>query len=106
MPLPESKTIEIGQLVPVNSSGVSSVYANNVGISGTPWDIRFFFSEVILDGTAPRAELRANVVMSITHARALLDALTASLPAMEAQATATTKTSKAVKPAKAAKRLQ
>jgi len=88
MPTPESKTVDIGNLVPINPQGVLSVYTNNVGLSATPWDVRMLFSEIVIDGTEPRAELRASVVMSLPHARAFLEALKAAIPGMEAAAAA------------------
>ena len=86
MEIPEIKAFDTSSVPTSNPKAIESAYANNVGLAATPWDVRFLFSEIIIEGAGPRIEMRANVVMSIAHARALLDALAKNLPDMEKQA--------------------
>ncbi|PSH03767.1 MAG: hypothetical protein CXZ00_10470 [Acidobacteria bacterium] len=69
-----------------NPRGVESVYVNNVQILVSNWDIRFLCTELMAaPGGGPEQQLRANLVMSIPHAKALLTALQNALDRSQQQ---------------------
>ncbi len=73
----------------VNPQGIVPVYANNAGVMFSTHDFRIVFTEIVTtSGVAtPTLEMRANIVMSPTMARALYEALGRTLamvqPAVE-----------------------
>ena len=71
--------VDVGSLPLENPRGVESVYCNNVGMAGTPWDIRFLFTEIVVQGPTAHSELRASVVMSPAHAKAFAISVTKQL---------------------------
>jgi hypothetical protein len=77
------QVVNVASLPIQNPNGVASVYANNAGLSMTPWDMRFIFTEIIIEGPQPRSELRASVVMTPSHAKALAGSLSKYLAAYE-----------------------
>jgi hypothetical protein len=64
---------------PANAEGIPSVYTNNVQFSLSPIDVRLLFNEIIMDQGGPRAERRANVVMSIEHFKAFAEVINSGL---------------------------
>ena len=58
-----------------------AVYANNVDLATSPWDVRLVFTELVGSGTPTKIEkfLRAHVVMTPSHAKALIQALSNTL---------------------------
>ena len=52
---------------PTNASEVPGVYANNVEISASAFDVRVFFNEVVVENGIASTYRRASVVMSIDH---------------------------------------
>jgi hypothetical protein len=81
----EAKQIDVNALPLRNSGAVPAVYCNNAETLIGPWDIRLVFSEVLGCGANAdvEKELRANVVMSPAHARALAKALETALSQFE-----------------------
>jgi hypothetical protein len=56
---------------------VPSVYCNQAIITGTNWDIRFGFAEIVVLGDKAVSELRTTVVMSHAHAKVFAEVVTA-----------------------------
>jgi hypothetical protein len=78
--------MELSSLPISNRDSVRSVYANNVTMAFGPWDIRFAFSEISQDSKGELAhELKANLVMSPAHAKALVGTLSTALKKYEEQ---------------------
>jgi hypothetical protein len=78
-----TKQIDIASLPIVGTDAVPSVYCNNAEINFAPWDVRLIFTEVVSLGATPEKVLRADVVMSPPHAKALAAALTVTLQEYE-----------------------
>jgi hypothetical protein len=76
--------VNVGELPVSNPDNVRSVYANNVGLTVTPWDLRLLFSEIVVNEQGkPSVQLRANVVLTPAHAKALSDALVRNVKEFE-----------------------
>jgi hypothetical protein len=85
---PILKTVSIADLALINPEGVRSVYSNNAAVSYSPHDFRIVFSEVNGGSSLkeePRLELRANIAISPTQFKALLEAMNRTLEMYEAQ---------------------
>jgi len=69
-----------------NPDGVESKYCNNIQLSTTNWDMRFLCTEIVPqpDGTVVQF-VRANVVMAVSHAEALLKTLEMTLSELRKQ---------------------
>jgi hypothetical protein len=70
----------------VTSEKFQSMYSNSVSFVTTPWDVRFVFGEVRPDATVEDSmvnERKVSVVMSHSHAKALLQILTAQIQSIE-----------------------
>lgn len=82
---------DLGQMEPKaipisNSSSVRSEYSNSVNVGFGPWDVRLTFTEIAQDSQgAVVQELKANLIMSPAHARALVGVLSTALAQYENQ---------------------
>lgn len=69
------------------SANYASVYANSAQVRTTIWDIAMVFGELVTtpDSKQVQIEEKIRVVMSLTHAKALLAVLQRDLKAYEEQ---------------------
>jgi hypothetical protein len=85
-PAKPSQEIAVSEIEITNPDDVRSVYCNNVQLSLTPWDVRLLCMEIgVSSDGSPVQAMRANVVMSISHADALLKALQTTLDQVNKQ---------------------
>ncbi len=76
--------VKPSELTVSNPLGINPVYSNNAGVTFTPWDVRFIFSEIVAaDPRSAYIEQRANIAMNPAHAKALLAVLTNALKVYE-----------------------
>jgi hypothetical protein len=70
-----------------NPNNVGSVYANIAAVAMTTWDVRILLSEItqIVIGEPPSVILRANIVMTPSHAKAFAKLLEDNIAAYEKQ---------------------
>jgi hypothetical protein len=76
--LPAMRTVNVADLTLSNPQNIQPVYSNNASVTFSPHDLRITFSEIVTGATLntdPSMELRANVVMTPTQFKALLDAM-------------------------------
>ncbi|MGP8174302.1 MAG: DUF3467 domain-containing protein [Terracidiphilus sp.] len=88
-PPPQLVAIDVNEMHVANPADVKPVYANNAAVMTGPHDVRIVFTEIVLNGpvglTKPELELRANIAMSHTHFKALVQAMNETLERYEKQ---------------------
>lgn len=74
---PGEYQLQMQDIPAVNPNNVQSVYSNGVAIMNGQFDIRLLFSEVVSAGMGQPVQsvLRASVVLTPAHAKALSEAL-------------------------------
>jgi hypothetical protein len=80
------KTIP-GEKLPVatNPDGVKSVYCNNMEVTISVFDARMMFNEVLRDRSGFTVVRRADIVMSIPHLQAMMQAIQTQMATLKTQ---------------------
>lgn len=83
----EPFVVNLEALELLNPNSVGPVYANNANLAIAPWDVRFIFSEIVTTSKPGEVanELKAHVVMTPAHAKAMINALVQTINAYEKQ---------------------
>jgi hypothetical protein len=84
--MPEKNEIDPRSLPHKRDSSFASVYCNSAGFSMTFYDLTMVFGQILTTGPeGPHIQDRAEVTMSLEHAKALLEALAKPLQDYEAK---------------------
>jgi hypothetical protein len=70
-------------VVAANPDNIRAVYVNNMEVHVSGWDARLAFNEIIPEGDAVRMERRVEIITSLPHFLAMVEALKAGGPRVE-----------------------